>query len=140
MTSSSPDLVGRARSVAMLLAAVLLAFLVNGPGARAASLELDGASGGIEIPHDGAFAPHGGITIEAWVWQASASSACHTIVGRDYVNGTWLGICNGRLRFYTNGLGSAEDATIPLPHGRWIRVAATFDSLTRLPRGWCRKT
>jgi len=95
---------------------------------RSASFAGDGRR--IVVPHAAAFNPTGGITVEAWVRPAS-TVGCDTLVGKNFVEAWWLGLCSGRIRFYTSGLRSAADGTTALPVGEWSHVAVTFDLATR---------
>jgi Zn-dependent metalloprotease len=58
-------------------------------------------------------------------------SGCQTIVGKDFTSGYWLGLCNGRVRYYTNGSGTSRDGNAVLPAGEWSHVAVTYDLATR---------
>lgn len=75
--------------------------------------------------------PRSGITIEAWVRPLDFSQN-PTIVGKDFINGYWLGLGTaGRTRFYPGGSTSARDGNTPLPTHEWSHVAVTFDGTTR---------
>jgi hypothetical protein len=100
------------------------------PATAANTLSLSGA-GFIEIANAPALNPSGGLTVEAWVRRADASADCQTIVGKGYQTGFWLGVCDNRLRFYSNGAGSAFDGATPFVAGEWTHVAAVFDGTTR---------
>ncbi len=94
------------------------------------TLSLSG-SGYLNVSNAPALNPSGGLTVEAWVRRIDTSIACQTIVGKGYQTGFWLGICNNRLRFYSNGLGSSFDGNYTFQAGEWTHVAATFDGTTR---------
>lgn len=93
-----------------------------------------GAFGGpeyVEVP----FSPQlnfsgGALTIEAWIRRADVST-CMTLVGNDFQQSYWLGICNGRLRFYSHGAGSQVDGSGIVPAGKWAHIAATYDGTER---------
>jgi hypothetical protein len=99
------------------------------PAAVTNTLSLSG-SGYLQVPNAPALNPSGGLTVEAWVRPLS-TSGCQTIVGKHYVTGFWLGICEGKLRFYSNGSGSSFDGRTTLSTGEWTHVAATFDGRIR---------
>lgn len=96
----------------------------------ASTLYLSG-SGYLNVPNAPALNPSGGFTVEAWVRRIDTSPACQTIVGKGYQTGFWLGICNNRLRFYSNGSSSSFDGATAFVSGEWTHVAATFDGTTR---------
>ncbi len=99
------------------------------PAAVTSTLSLSG-SGYLQVPNALALNPSGGLTVEAWVRPLS-TSGCQTIVGKGYQTGFWLGICGGKLRFYSNGSGSLFNGSTTLSTGEWTHVAATFDGTTR---------
>lgn len=96
------------------------------------TLTLDGPSSPdwIQVPNAPGLNPTGGITIEAWV-RPTQNSGCYTVVGKNFGDGYWLGICASRLRYYTNGGGSSQDGLRPIPLGEWTHVAVSFDGTTR---------
>ena len=96
------------------------------------TLTLDGPSSPDWLQVDNApeLNPTGGITIEAWV-RPTANSGCYTIVGKSFGDGYWLGLCSGKIRYYTNGSGSSRDGVKPIPVGEWTHLAVTFDGTTR---------
>ena len=100
-----------------------------------ASLNLDGSGDYISVPNAPELNPSGGITIEAWVRRTNATG-CETIVGKNFVEGMWLGFCTstapaGRIRFYTNGAATSQDGVHGVPAGSWIHIAVTFDGAIR---------
>jgi hypothetical protein len=99
------------------------------PAAVTNTLYLSG-SGYLQVPNAPALNPSGGLTVEAWVRPLS-TSGCQTIVGKGYQTGFWLGICEGKLRFYSNGSASRFDGRTTLSTGEWTHVAATFDGRIR---------
>jgi hypothetical protein len=81
------------------------------PATAANTLYLSGSSY-LQVPNTPALHPSGGLTVEAWARPLS-TSGCQTIVGKGYQTGFWLGICEGKLRFYSNG--SASFSVSPEP-------------------------
>ncbi len=96
------------------------------------SLTLDGSGDYVTVPDSAAFSPSGGITIEAWV-KRNNTSACETIVSKNFVVSYWLGFCTttGKIRFYANGSATVYDGNAGVPAGVWTHVAVTFDGTTR---------
>ena len=95
------------------------------------TLVLDGNDNRVVVPHHDSLNPVSGITIEAWI-RPTAASQFPTIVGKDFWTGTWFGLNeSGRLRYYTNGIGTYEDGTDVIPLGQWTHVAVTFDGSVR---------
>ena len=94
------------------------------------SLQLDGINDYVAIPNAPAFNPSGAITIEAWV-RPDTLGVCDTIVDKNWTTGYWLGLCNGLIRYYANGLGTFTTGNVAVPVGQWSHVAVTFDGTTR---------
>jgi len=94
------------------------------------TLRLDGEVDRVIVNHSPQLNIGGGITIEAWV-RPRSSTGCQTIVGKNINNGYWLGLCDGVIRFYTNGLDSNLDGVRIIPIGSWTHVAVSFDGTTR---------
>ncbi len=82
--------------------------------------------GYVEIPHAPALNPTTAITIEAWLY-LSQGAGCVSLVGKNFLQAYWLGVCDSRLRFYARGSGSARDSTGTVPLGQWVHVAVTHD-------------
>ena len=129
-------------SIGIIIGAALLVGLLGQPlqptaaapahSINTAANTLNLAGGGyINVPNAPALNPSDGLTVEAWVRRLDTSGACQTIVGKDYRTGFWLGICNNRLRFYSNGIGSLFDGSRAFVAGEWTHVAASFDGTTR---------
>jgi hypothetical protein len=94
------------------------------------SLLLDGAGDYLRVNHAPELNPASAITIEAWV-NPDTVSGCHTVLGKDYTQAYWLGICNGKIRFYPHGATSSVDGIASIPAGAWTHVAVTYDGTTR---------
>lgn len=110
---------------------ILILALLPATAAIAATSEFpffDGTDDRIIVANAAELNPTEGITIEAWVRQ-SDSTGCQTIVGKDFTTAWWLGLCDGVIRYYTNGSGTAEDGTGVVPLGEWTHVAVTWDGV-----------
>jgi hypothetical protein len=93
-------------------------------------LNLPGPTHGyVEIPHSSALNPTGAITIEAWI-NVSSTSGCRSLVGKNYLQAYWVGVCDGTLRAYFRGSGSLHDAGV-IPTSRWTHIAVVFDGATQ---------
>ena len=116
----------------VLLWALLLLTATPTLATVSGTLRLGGAltDDAVVVPNAPALNPTGGITIEAWIRQLD-NSGCQTVVGKYFVSSYWLGICDGRIRYYSNGLGTSEDGVQVLPVGEWVHVAVTFDGTVR---------
>jgi hypothetical protein len=90
--------------------------------------------GHIEIPNSPALNPTSAITIELWVSVGNlpASSTCRSLVGKNFQQSYWLGICgSGRvLRSYLKGPTSGFDGGV-IPVSELTHIAVTFDGTTR---------
>jgi hypothetical protein len=97
---------------------------------------LDSSNGHLEIPDSPALNPTSAITIEAWVSMSvpSANQSCRSIVGKDYTQSYWVGMCNSGshavLRSYVRGTSSIKDSGV-IPNGPWVHIAVTSDGTTR---------
>jgi hypothetical protein len=98
--------------------------------ASQSSLLLDGITERVIVQQDPALNPISGITIELWV-RPNTVTGCQTLVGKGYQTAYWLGICNGVVRYYTNGSSSAWDGSTPIPVGEWTHIAVTFNGSQR---------
>jgi len=90
--------------------------------------------GHIEIPHSPALNPAGAITIEGWVSVGSlpATPACRSLIGKNWQQAYWVGVCNPSrtLRSYVKGSTSpAEGGVIPI--GEITHFAVTYDGVRR---------
>jgi concanavalin A-like lectin/glucanase superfamily protein len=87
--------------------------------------------GYVAIPHSPALNPTSAITIEAWVDVSDAhSGACSSIIGKNYHQAYWVGVCGTTLRAYFRGDGSFRDAGV-IPAGRWTHIALVYDGSTQ---------
>lgn len=122
-----------------LVAAALLAALV--PGELLAQpfnvwLQSPRASGRyISVAHNAALNPTSQITLEVWASISLNPSECVSLIGKDYLTGYWLGVCNTAsgtvLRSYLRGGGRAGRDAGVVPTGQWTHLAVTFDGTTR---------
>ena len=93
------------------------------------TLELDGSSGYIEVPHNPFLNPTTGFTFEAWV-RLTDVGGCTSIAGKNYTQAWWVGICGTNLHSYLRGVGSLFiSGTVPA--GVWTHVAVTWDGANR---------
>ena len=81
----------------------------------------------VEIPHDPALVPYSdAITLEAWVRLYPLNlNACKTIISKDLLSSYWLGICNQRLRYYSNG--EWQEGSTVIPAQVWTHVAVVWE-------------
>lgn len=103
--------------------------LDDGAGPSPRALVVDGEHDALRVPAHPDLAPGAAITLEAWVSREPALG-CGTLIGSGRSNGTWLGICAGRLRF-SPGDGSFVDGGALLPERVWTHVALTYDGMVR---------
>jgi hypothetical protein len=99
-------------------------------------------SGYVQVPTSADLNPLSAITIEAWVNVTDATgtgTGCSSIVGKNWTQTWWLGICGTQLRSYIRGYDPAGTA-VPIrinrdagkiPPGQWTHIAVTFDGTTR---------
>jgi len=96
-------------------------------------------SGYVRVPTSSALNPSTAITIEAWVNVTDPGGGCSSIIGKNWTQAWWVGICNTTLRSYIRGYDSSgtavpvrtyRDAGV-IPHGEWTHIAVTFDGTTR---------
>ncbi len=83
-----------------------------------------------EIPHSPALNPTGQITIEGWVDVQSDGGGCSSIVGKNWLQAWWVGICGDTLRTYLKGEDSQRDGGDISGPG-WHHFAVTFDGVQR---------
>ncbi len=108
----------------------------SGPTAVLASTFLPGQSlslngdGFVRVADHPALNPTDALTLEAWVWRDS-NARCETVVGKNYTESYWLGFCNGPIRFYAAGSGTAVDGSTSIPARTWTHIAVTYDGVTR---------
>lgn len=132
----------RRRAVGAISAvpAVVVVVLVAALAAPAAQAQPFGAwnvferspEGWIEVPHHPALDPNGQITVEGWVNLEGpvAGEDCRSIIGKNWEQAWWVGICNGQIRSYIRGLPSPRTAGVIGDQG-WTHFAVTFDGTTR---------
>jgi hypothetical protein len=85
-------------------------------------------AGYLEIPHNAALNPIDQITIEAWV-SVTDGGGCSSIVGKNFTQAWWVGLCGTTLRSYVKGSGSLKDGGT-LDAG-WNHIAVTYDGARR---------
>lgn len=88
--------------------------------------------GFIEIPHNAALNPTTAVTIEAWVSlrDANGAGACSSIIGKNYHQAWWVGVCGTSLRAYFRGDGSAKTGGT-VPANVWTHIAVVYDGVTQ---------
>jgi Concanavalin A-like lectin/glucanases superfamily len=95
-------------------------------------------SGYLQVPTSADLNPLSALTVEAWV-NVTDPGGCSSIVGKNWTQTWWLGICGTTFRSYIRGYDSTGTA-VPvrtfrdagtIPHGEWTHVAVTFDGTTR---------
>lgn len=85
--------------------------------------------GYVEIPHSSALNPTGAITIEAWV-SIRDNGSCSSIVGKNFQQAYWVGLCGTTVRAYFRGSGSSHDAGV-VPANKWTHIAVVYDGSTQ---------
>jgi Concanavalin A-like lectin/glucanases superfamily len=84
--------------------------------------------GYIQIPNDSALNPADAITIEAWV-SVTDGGGCSTIVGKNYQQAWWVGLCGTTLRSYLAGSSSQKNGgTLD---SNWNHIAVVYDGANR---------
>lgn len=124
------------RSKILLIAAIVAtAFAVGLPSAASAQpfgayMVLSGPTDGYAlIPSTAALNPASEITIEGWV-NVTDPGGCSDIIGKNYQQAWWVGICGTTLRSYLKGTASLKDSGT-LPAGQWTHFAVVYDGVTR---------
>ncbi|MEM9532398.1 MAG: LamG-like jellyroll fold domain-containing protein [Pseudomonadota bacterium] len=105
-------------------AATQTLFLSNSSGTAANDVSR------VVVAHDPLLQPTDAISIEAWI-RPSSTTQCRTIVGKGFATAYWLGICDGEIRFYTDGSTSSRDGNGTVATGAWTHIAVTFDGNER---------
>lgn len=94
-----------------------------------------GASNGdLEVPDSPALNPAGPITIEGWVSLSTpfgGTSTCRSLIGKNFHQSYWVGVCGSTLRAYLRGDGTFRDAGT-VPAGQWTHFAVTYDGANQL--------
>ncbi len=79
------------------------------------------------------------ITVEAWVFSTLQSGDHQSVIGRGSSGNDddawWLGILNGKPRFWSNHVGSGMvvlEAPSAIPLNQWTHLAISFDGTKRL--------
>jgi hypothetical protein len=85
--------------------------------------------GYLSIPHSPDFNFTNGFTFEAWV-SGRDPGGCKSIVGKDYFQAFWIGVCGTTLRSYLRGSASLIDGGT-VPADVWTHIAVTWDGTTR---------
>ncbi len=119
----------KALSLVGLLTTMMLSVAPTTYAARD-TLRVNGGDDRVVVANAPALNPSGAITLEAWV-RPTTNAGCQTIVGKNFVTGFWLGLCEGKVRYYTNGIATSVDGIATVPVGSWTHVAVTFDGNTR---------
>ncbi|HEX7709013.1 MAG TPA: LamG domain-containing protein, partial [Thermoanaerobaculia bacterium] len=87
--------------------------------------------GYVQLPNAGALNFAGGsFTFEAWVSVTNPHATdCITLAGNDFLQSSWIGVCNSGFRSYLSG-GSSAFTMGNVPAGDWSHVAVTFNAAT----------
>jgi hypothetical protein len=93
------------------------------------SLTID-LSGYVSVTHSSAIQPTVAATYEVWIRRSTTTSGCQAILGKDYTQAYWLGLCNNVIRFHSGGTASAQDGTTAIPAGVWTHIAVTWDTVS----------
>jgi hypothetical protein len=94
------------------------------------SLLIDG-SGYVSVPSNPALLPQTAATFEVWIRRSATDpSGCHAILGTDYTQGYWLGLCSDHIRFHSGGAASAQDGTTVIPANVWTHIAVVWDTVS----------
>lgn len=76
--------------------------------------------------------PTSAITIEAWISVSPvASQPCRSIIGKNYTQTYWIGVCGNTLRSYLKGTPSLKDGGT-VPANQWTHIAVTYDGTNRI--------
>lgn len=92
------------------------------PGDAGPSLYLNGSSY-LAVPAASAPALGQDWTVEAWVYPSS-TTGCRAVLGKDYANGLWFGLCNGAVRFHRGSAAFIQGTTI-VPVNQWTHIAVS---------------
>ncbi|MDJ0656999.1 MAG: hypothetical protein QNJ40_22755 [Xanthomonadales bacterium] len=92
---------------------------------------LNAATERIVVAHDIALNPPDEITIEGWI-RLTSTSGCHTLVGKNYRTGYYLGTCDSRMQSMVAGASTTRFSTVDLFPGEWAHIAMTYDGTERV--------
>lgn len=92
-------------------------------------LSLGPTHGYVSIPHSSSFNFTTGFTVEGWV-SVRDPGGCSSIIGKNYVQAWWIGVCGTTFRSYIKGSSSIFDGG-KLPASQWAHIAVTYDGTTR---------
>lgn len=111
---------------------ILSALLVTAVGhASQGSLLLNAATERIVVEHDPALNPADEITIEGWI-RLSTTSGCHTLVGKNYRTGYYLGTCGAQIQSMVAGASTVRFSPAPITATDWHHIAMTYDGSERV--------
>lgn len=83
------------------------------------------APGSMQVPHDEALNPGAAFTIEMWVHLMDTED-CTSLLGKNWQEAYWLGVCSGSVRTYTHGSDTSATSGQVIEAREWVHVAATF--------------
>ena len=110
------------RTILITTILLLATFTIAQADRSTGSLTLDGDGDYLLVPDNDAIDGSGFWSVTAWVRHDGTSPVCQTIVGKNWHNGYWFGICPGnKLRLTVDG--DSFDADIDVPPNQWTHVA-----------------
>jgi len=92
-------------------------------------LSLTGPTDGyLLVPDSAALSPTSAFTIEAWVaiHDVNPGNLCSSIIGKNWFQNYWLGVCGTTLRSFSRGGGQNFDAGT-VPASGWTHVALVYN-------------
>ena len=124
----------RSAAVAVLAAAAFAAPHAQAQPFGSWSIFERSPAGYVQVAHSPALNPAGQITIEGWVnlgpVTPPGAEDCRSIIGKNWEQAWWVGVCNGQIRSYLRGLPSQRTAGLIAAQG-WVHFAVTHDGTTR---------
>ncbi len=128
----SPTTLRRVAAACVLAVAVTAIAAPSGAQPFGAWMTTGTTHGFVEVPHSTALNPTAAFTLEAWVNIAPlvSGNSCRSLVGKNYQQSWWVGVCGTTLRSYLKGSSSLRDAGT-LPTNEWTHIAIVFDGATR---------